>query len=169
MSAPASRSARRAGLGLAVSALTFGIDQTCKWWLLGPLDIAARQPVRVGPFLDIVMVWNRGISYGLFASHAEAVRWALAGLALAVSLGLAVWLTRARSVFTAAAIGLVIGGALGNMADRVVHGAVADFFLMHALGWNWYVFNLADCAIVAGVALLLYDSFGDGRQESSAG
>jgi len=156
------------GLGLAVAALTFGLDQTLKWWLLGPFAIGEHQPVHLGPFLDVVLVWNRGISYGLFASHAGAVRWGLVALALAISGGLAIWLWRTRIPLIAFALGLVIGGALANMADRVVHGAVADFFLLHALGWSWYVFNLADCAIVAGVALLLYESFLDGGQESPA-
>jgi signal peptidase II len=169
MSAPGTDSRRLAGLGLAIAALSFGLDQTFKWWMLGPFDIAARQPVEVTGFLDLVLVWNRGISYGLFASHEQAVRLGLIALALAVSAGLAVWLVRARSLRLAAGLGLVIGGALANMADRMVHGAVADFFLFHAAGWNWYVFNLADCAIVAGVALLLYDSFRDDGQEPAAG
>ncbi len=156
-------------LGLATAALSFGLDQTHKWWMLGAFDIAHRQPIRVTSFLDLVLVWNRGISYGLFASHAGAVRLGLIALALAISAGLAVWLLRVRSAFKAMAIGLIIGGALANMLDRVVHGAVADFFLFHLGGWNWYVFNLADCAIVAGVAMLLYDSFRDERQESAAG
>jgi signal peptidase II len=169
MSAPAPGNARLAGLGLAIAALAFGLDQTHKWWMLGPYDIAARQPVKVTPFLDLVLVWNRGISYGLFASHADAVRYGLVALALAVSAGLAVWLLRARTLRLAAGLGLVIGGALANMLDRLVHAAVADFFLFHWAGWSWYVFNLADCAIVAGVALLVYDSFRDDRQEPAAG
>ena len=169
MSEGPGRGRRPAAFGLAIAALSFGLDQTHKWWMLGPFDVTHRQPVRVTPFLDLVLVWNRGISYGLFASHAGAVRVGLIVLALVISAGLGVWLLRVRSAVKAAAIGLVIGGALANMLDRVVHGAVADFFLFHVAGWSWYVFNLADCAIVAGVAMLLYDSFRDERQESAAG
>lgn len=152
-------------LGLAVAALAFGLDQTVKWWMLGPFAIAERQRVEVAPFLDLVLVWNRGISYGWFAAHGDATRFGLVALALAVSAGLLAWLRRARSRLAACGLGLVIGGALANALDRLVHGAVADFFLLHALGFSWYVFNLADCAIVVGVAMLVYDSFWDRRQE----
>lgn len=163
------RPRRFAVFGLAVAALAFGLDQTHKWWMLGPFAIAERQPVTVAPFLDLVLVWNRGVSYGWFAAHGDAIRYGLVALSLAVSGALAVWLARTRSRLVAAALGLVIGGALANALDRLVHGAVADFFLFHAFGWSWYVFNIADCAIVAGVGLLLYDSFRDGRQEPAEG
>ena len=146
-------------LGLTVAAAVLAIDQLHKWWMLGPFDIAARQPVRVAPFFDLVLAWNRGISYGWFAQETETGRWALIGLSLTVTLGLWLWLARTRRPLAAVAIGLVIGGAIANTADRLVHGAVADFFLLHGFGFNWYVFNLADTAIVAGVALLLYESF----------
>ena len=149
-------------LGLAVAVAVLVIDQVHKWWMLGPFDIAARQPVRIAPFLDLVLAWNRGISYGWFAQETEAGRWALIGLSVAVTIGLWLWLARVRRPVAAAALGLVIGGALANTVDRIVHGAVADFFLLHGFGFNWYVFNLADTAIVAGVGLLLYESFTDG-------
>lgn len=149
-------------LGLVVAVAAFALDQAHKWWMLGPFDIAARQPVRVTPFLDLVLGWNRGISYGWFAQETDAGRWGLIGLSILVSAALWLWLAQARRRMTAAALGLVIGGALANTMDRVVHGAVADFFLLHAAGFSWYVFNTADIAIFAGVALLLYESFSDG-------
>jgi signal peptidase II len=150
-------------LGLAVAAVIFIVDQLHKWWMLGPFDIAARQPVRVTPFFELVLAWNRGISYGWFAQESEAGRWGLIGLSVAVTIGLWLWLAHARRPIAAVALGLVIGGALGNTLDRVVHGAVADFFLFHGFGFSWYVFNIADTAIVVGVGLLLYESFIDGR------
>jgi signal peptidase II len=133
--------------------------------MLGPFDIAARQPVRVTPFFDLVLGWNRGISYGWFAQESDVGRWTLIGLSILVTAGLWLWLAKARRPITAAALGLVIGGALANTMDRLVHGAVADFFLLHGFGFSWYVFNTADMAIFAGVALLLYESFFDGGRE----
>jgi signal peptidase II len=150
-------------LGLAFALLALLLDQAHKWWMLGPFDIAARQPVRIAPFFDLVLTWNRGISYGWFVQNSGAGRLALIVLSLAVSAGLWLWLSRTRQPLTAAALGLVIGGALGNALDRIVHGAVADFFLFHAGEFSWYVFNLADAAIVAGVMLLLYESWAEGR------
>ena len=151
-------------LGLAIALVTFALDQVHKWWMLGPFDIAARQPVRVAPFFNLVLTWNTGISYGLFAQESDAGRWALIGLSLLVTGGLWLWLARTRRPIAAAGLGLVIGGALANTTDRVVYGAVADFFLFHGFGFSWYVFNIADAAIVAGVGLLLYESFTDGRR-----
>ncbi len=147
-------------LGFVLAVLSFAIDQAHKWWMLGPYDITGKGRVTVTPFLDLVIGWNRGISYGLFAGTG---RWLLILLAVAVSAALWVWLARTDRPLTAAGLGLVIGGALANAMDRVIHGAVADFFLFHAYGFSWYVFNLADVAIVAGVAALLYESFAEGR------
>ena len=147
-------------LVLAMAVLACGMDQAHKWWMLGPYDITARQPVPVTGFLDLVMVWNRGISYGLLAQNSSLGRWLLITLAFVVAFGLWLWAVRARTPLGAAATGLVIGGALGNGIDRVVHGAVADFFLVHAFDFNWYVFNVADVAIVIGVVLLLFDTPG---------
>jgi len=151
-------------LGLVFAVLAFGLDQAIKWWMLGPFDIVARQPVRVTPFLDLVLAWNRGVSYGWFEQHTEAGRWMLVGISVLAAVVLSGWMARTDRPLTAAALGLVIGGALGNALDRVLHGAVADFFLAHAGGYSWYVFNLADAAIVVGVALLLYDSWSESRR-----
>ena len=156
LSGPVSR------IGLAVAVLVFVVDQLHKWWMLGPFDIAARQPVRIAPFFDLVLAWNRGISYGWFAQETDGGRWALIGISLLVTVGLWLWLAHTRRLLPAASMGLVIGGALANTMDRVVHGAVADFFLLHGFGYSWYVFNIADTAIFVGVALLLYESFIDG-------
>lgn len=112
----------------------------------------------IAPFLDFTALWNYGISYGLFP-QGETGRWVLVAIKVAAAILFAVWLTRARSRFESFALGLLIGGALGNAVDRVVYGAVFDFVSLHAFGYRWYVFNLADVAVVVGVALLLYDAF----------
>jgi signal peptidase II len=154
-------------LGLAVATASAGIDQATKLWLIYVFDLRARMPVRLTPFLDLVMVWNKGISYGLFQQEGRFGQWALLAVkAIAVAL-LWLWLTRAESRLTAVALGLIIGGAAGNAVDRFLHDAVADFILFHitteSINFSWYVFNLADAAIVAGVAGLLYESLFGGR------
>lgn len=136
--------------------LVFVVDQAHKLWMLNIYDIGARGPVAFTPFLDLLLVWNKGISYGLFNNNSQVI---LVGLSLLVCCVLWIWLCRSPRPVTVAAIGLVIGGALANVLDRLIHGAVADFFQLHWGNWTWYVFNLADVAIVAGVALLLYESF----------
>ena len=153
--------------GLAAALAFFVIDQAHKWWMLQIYDITAKSPVKLAPILDLVLVWNRGISYGLFQQHSTLGRWALIGFTVLVLAVLAVWLARTHVRLPALALGLVIGGALSNLADRLIHGAVADFFHFHVYGFSWYVFNLADAVIVAGVAGLLYDSF-HGRHKSAS-
>lgn len=144
------------------AAIAFLIDQAVKWWLLAVYGIADRQPVSLAPFLDIVLVWNRGISYGWFASHTLATRLILIALSLGAAVALWLWAASTTQRVAALGLGLVIGGALGNGLDRVVHGAVVDFIHLHYGEFSWYVFNLADSAIVVGVGLLLYDALRDG-------
>jgi signal peptidase II len=144
-----------APLTLALAALVFGLDQTHKWWMLNVYDIAGRQPVPVASFFELVLTWNTGISYGLLRTHQQGL---LVALSLGVSLVLWSWACRSRGLATVAALAMVIGGALSNALDRAVHGAVADFFHFHVGSFSWYVFNIADMAIVAGVAVLLYES-----------
>ena len=148
--------------GLAIAALTGALDQALKLWLIFVYDLGSRGMVPVAPFLDLVLTWNTGISYGLFAQESELARWLLFGFKVAAVAFLWVWLARATNRLTALALGLLIGGAVGNAIDRAVYGAVADFVYFHLSGgtweFRWYVFNLADAAIVAGVVGLLYDS-----------
>ncbi len=146
-------------LGFLVAAVTLAVDQGHKIWMLDVFDIAARQPVAVAPFLDLVMAWNPGISYSLLSAETPEGRFALLALSLAATALLGVWLWRAPDRLTTVGLGLVVGGALGNAYDRFAYGAVADFFHFHLGGFHWYIFNLADVAIVAGVGLLLYESF----------
>lgn len=144
--------------GGALALATLAVDQAVKWWLLAVVRIEEKGRLVVTPFFDLVMVWNRGISYGLFQQDSEAGRWALVVFTLAAIGLLTLWLATAVRRLTAGALGLVMGGAAGNLVDRLVHGAVADFFHLHAFGYSWYVFNVADATIVAGIAALLYES-----------
>ncbi|MSP46323.1 MAG: signal peptidase II [Xanthobacteraceae bacterium] len=148
--------------GLAAAAIAGALDQTSKLWLLHVFDLANRGVVKLAPFVDLVLIWNTGISYGWFQQEGPFGQWALVALKVIAVALLWIWLAKAASRLSALALGLIIGGALGNAIDRLAYGAVADFVLLHAetATWrfNWYVFNLADVAIVAGVAGLLYES-----------
>lgn len=160
-------------LGLWAAGLVLIADQAHKHWMLFVYDIAARQRVRVTPFFDLVMAWNTGISYSLFATETQTGRMILLAVTLAITAGLAAWLWRAPDKLTALALGLIVGGALGNAWDRYAYGAVADFFhfFVDTERWgriSWYIFNIADVAIVAGVGLLLYQSFFDGSGSGDA-
>lgn len=140
--------------GLVCAVLAFAVDQATKAVALAAAPALARG-IEVLPFFDLVLVHNRGVTFGLLASDHPAGRWLLILLTSAISIGLLAWLVRAQGRTQAAALGLIIGGALGNLADRLRHGAVTDFLDFHAQGYHWPAFNLADCGIVLGVALLL--------------
>jgi signal peptidase II len=149
--------------GVIAGIVTLVLDQASKLWLLYVFDIARRGAVKVTPFFDLVLAWNVGISFGWFQNDgflAQAVLTAIKAIAVVV---LAIWMARSRNRLATVALGLIIGGAIGNAIDRMAYGAVVDFALFHIqIGgntFNWYVFNVADVAIVAGVAALLYDSF----------
>jgi len=149
-------------LGFAVAVVTAIIDQASKFWLLDVFDLTDRARVAVTSFIDLVVTWNTGISYGLLQQNGLFGLWALLTFKAAAVVFLWIWLTRASSRLTAAALGLIIGGAFGNTVDRLHWPGVMDFVLFHieTASWSfrWYVFNLADVAIVAGVVGLLYDS-----------
>jgi signal peptidase II len=150
-------------LGLMVAAACSVIDQASKLWLIYVFDIGARTPVRLTPFLDLVLVWNKGISYGLFQQDGIVGKWVLLTIKIIAVAVLWIWLARTESRLTALSLGMIIGGAIGNAVDRLLHEGVADFVLFHitteTIRFTWYVFNMADAAIVAGVAGLLYESF----------
>ncbi|MGA8689902.1 MAG: signal peptidase II [Methyloceanibacter sp.] len=154
-------------LGLGIAAVVLLVDHAHKAWMLYVYDIGAKGVVRLTPFFDLVLVWNQGVSYGLLTQRSELGRWALILFAFAAAIGLAIWLARTTSLLAAAGIGVIIGGAIGNAIDRVLYGAVADFFSFHAFGYEWYVFNIADTAIVAGVVGLLYESLFGGHKKVS--
>jgi signal peptidase II len=146
-------------IGVAAALVTLVLDQIAKLYTLFVYDLPVREPVHLTPFLDLIVVWNRGISYGLFQQHTEAGRWILVAVSLAAALALSVWIRRTEGRLLAACLGLIVGGAVGNAIDRVAYGAVFDFIHFHIGSFSWYVFNVADAAIVAGVVGLIYDSF----------
>ncbi|MES0880202.1 signal peptidase II [Roseibium sp. SCP14] len=154
-------------LVLLIVLIGVALDQGTKIWLVHSFDLANNGPVSVLPVLDLVLVWNRGISYGLFQQNSDVGRWLLAGLTIAVTIGVWIWSARCQSRLVALSLALVIGGAVGNGIDRVFLGAVVDFVYFHAGNFSWYVFNLADVWIVAGVAGLLYDSFRNGPNSAA--
>jgi signal peptidase II len=151
----------RPGLIAAIAVLI--ADQASKLWLLFVFDLAHRDPVQVTPFFDLVLTWNTGISYGWFQDQGAAGQAILLAFKAVAVIVLAIWMVRSQTRTATIALGLIIGGAIGNAVDGFAYGAVVDFALFHVRigekAFNWYVFNLADTAIVAGVAALLYDSF----------
>jgi signal peptidase II len=150
----------RAGLIAAVISLV--ADQASKLWLLDVFDLAHRGVVPVTPFFDLVLERNIGISFGWFQNDSPAAQFGLMAVKAVAVVALSVWMARSRTLMATIALGMIIGGAIGNAIDRLAYGAVVDFALFHVqIGEktvNWYVFNLADVAIVAGVIALLYDS-----------
>jgi signal peptidase II len=149
-------------LGLIAAFVTMLADQASKLWLVYVFELGRRGRVAIGPYVDLVLSWNTGISYGLFRDQGVFGQNVLFAVKIMAVVLLWLWLARASSRLSAVALGLIIGGAVGNAIDRVLHGAVADFVLVHVTTatwrFDWYVFNLADAAIVAGVIGLLYDS-----------
>lgn len=155
-------------LALRVAAATFVIDQASKAWMLLVYRLQDKGRVTVTPFLDLVFVKNTGISYSLLDQASFGWQIVLALFAVVASAALWAWLASAGTGrLMAWALGLIIGGALANALDRLLIGGVADFFSLHAFGFYWYVFNIADAAIVAGVAALLYDSFRGSRNDAA--
>jgi signal peptidase II len=145
-------------LGLSIAAITIAADQITKYFVLTSSRLEVGERITVTPFFDLVLAMNKGISYGLFQQDGALGRWLLVMVNLAAAGLFIFWLSRAGDRLLAAAIGFLIGGALGNAVDRALYGAVVDFVLLHWGQWRWYVFNIADAAIVAGVIGLLYDA-----------
>jgi signal peptidase II len=145
-------------LGLMSAAVVLAADQASKAWILNGLDLPSLGSVVILPFLNFTMVWNKGVTFGLLGGLGAAAAWVLGGVAVLVVVALFVWLRRAENRMVAVALGAIAGGAVGNVIDRARFGAVVDFLHAHAFGASWYVFNVADAAIVCGVAALVLDS-----------
>ena len=146
--------------GLVAAALALFADQASKFGLLygaGFLHMVPGQMIPVLPFFNLVMVWNPGVSYGLFAASSAFGTAILVLVSLAAVVGLGYWLWGMTSLSLAVGVGLVIGGALGNLIDRLVYGRVADFFHFYGFGYDWYVFNVADIAITLGAVAIIYE------------
>ena len=157
-----------ARLGSLAALLSFVADQATKIGLLFGYDLPVREPVAIGPFLNLIVVWNRGISYGLWQQDSDVGRWLLVALSIVAAAAILVWVRRSERRLLALSLGLLAGGALGNAVDRAIYGAVFDFAQLHAGRYSWYVFNIADVAIVAGVIGLVYDTLFLDRRSRSA-
>lgn len=144
-------------LGYAVAAAIVLADQLSKWWILAAVMDPPRE-IALLPFFNLILAWNRGVSFGFLGELGWIGPWLLSGLAIAIVIALTVWLSRLSDRYNAISIGLIIGGALGNVIDRLRFGAVVDFLDVHAAGYHWPAFNLADSAITVGVAFLLIES-----------
>ncbi len=144
-------------VGLLTALATFVLDQANKLWLIFGYGIAAHQPIHLAPFFDVIFLKNPGISYSLLTASSAFGRWALLVIALVATACLILWLWRTRLILTGFGLGLIIGGAVGNAADRLAYGYVADFYHFHVGSFSWYVFNLADVAICIGVGLLVLE------------
>lgn len=145
-------------LGLAALLVTLGLDQVTKLGLYFGTDLVLTQPWRLTSFAEFLVVWNRGVSYGMFQQEGSLGRWILVMVSCVAAIALILWMRRAESRLLGLALGLVAGGAIGNAIDRAAYGAVFDFVHLHWGRWSWYVFNVADAAIVAGVVGLILDS-----------
>ena len=154
--------------GIVTAALVVLADQASKSWIFDLVSSHQPPVIRVTGFFNLVQVWNTGVSFGLFQEDTSLRSLILIGVAVAVMLWLGIWLWRSSSRLTGLALGGVIGGALGNILDRWQHGAVYDFLDFHAFGWHWPAFNLADSAIVVGVALLVLDGYRPHRPEGTS-
>jgi lipoprotein signal peptidase len=148
--------------GIVFAVLLLVLDQLSKWWVLDVVDLPNARNIpllQLGPVgLDLTMVWNRGVTFGLFSGDGAWNHVILAAVALGVAAMLLRWLWKAETGLVALALGAVIGGAIGNVIDRFRFGAVVDFIDVHGWGWHWYVFNVADAAIVCGVLALVADA-----------
>ena len=145
-------------LGLVAAALVVIADQISKAWVLGLFAGRASRILPVTPFFNLVLTWNTGMSFGLFNTDARLNAVVFTAVAVVIVAGLVQWLRRVRQPLLAVAIGLVIGGAIGNVIDRLWRGAVVDFLDFHWQSWHFYAFNVADSAISVGVGLMVIDS-----------
>lgn len=153
--------------GLLAAILIFVADQASKWWILHGLNLPEIGQVVLLPVLNFTMVWNRGVTFGLLTGNSTLAHLGLAIFAVAVVVVLGIWVLRSNRLAIAIPVGAIAGGALGNVADRLHYGAVVDFIQAHAFGYSWYVFNVADAAIVCGVAALVIDNLLPGRSETT--
>ena len=148
--------------GLVIITVVFAVDQWTKQLAIDGLSNPHRV-IEVTPFMNFLLAWNSGVSFGLFQGQAP---WVMIGATAAITIGFLIWMWRTRDRLLGIALALVIGGAVGNLVDRLRHGAVTDFIDMHVAGYHWPVFNIADSAITIGAVLLLIDSLFGGKKSS---
>ena len=151
---------RKGAIGFSVAAVVFILEQISKWIILGPLDLRNTFQIRILPIFNLTYTENHGISLGLFQASSDAMRWVLVAVTAAIAAGVAVWITREEKRGDQIALGMVLGGALGNILDRVRHGYVVDFADLHFGDFRpFFIFNVADAAISIGVVILLLRAF----------
>ena len=151
---------RRSVVGFGVALVVFLLEQVTKWIVLGPLDLRNTQVVEILPFFRLWYTENHGISLGLFQAQSDAMRWVLVAVTAAIAVGVGYWITREEKRGDQIALGMVLGGALGNILDRVRHGYVVDFADLHFGDFRpFFIFNVADAAISIGVVILLLRAF----------
>lgn len=135
-------------------------DQFSKYWILNIFHLPQKGSVEIFPFLNFTMVWNKAITFGMLSGQlGQYGPIIFAVVAFLIALGLFIWMIRASKLCVVLSLGAIIGGAIGNIIDRLRFQAVVDFIHLHVGGWSWYVFNIADSAIVCGVGVLLIDAF----------
>jgi signal peptidase II len=157
-------------MAYALALIVFVVDQLVKYWIIHSVRLEQLGTVPVLPFFSLTWVENRGVSMGLLTADTEVGRWLLVGLTGVIAIAVAFWIRRERAFPEALALGLVLGGALGNIVDRIRFGYVVDFVHLHAGPWSFYVFNVADAAITIGVVILLVRALigrSDGQTESA--
>ena len=154
-------------LAYALAAIVFLADQLVKYWIIHVVELEQKVSVPVLPFLSLTWVENRGVSMGMLTADTDVGRWLLVGLTGVIATVVAVWIRRERHWPESLALGLILGGALGNIVDRVRFGYVVDFVHLHWGPWSFYVFNIADAAITAGVVILLFRAL-IGRSDASS-
>ena len=167
MTLGAPRVTRLGWLSYGLAATVIVLDQLSKFWILNVVDLPSRGQIPVLPFFNLTMVWNRGVSFGLLRAEVDLARWGLAAFSLIVAAILAFWARNQERRLSAIALGLIIGGAIGNLIDRVRFAAVADFLDFSGLWFPW-VFNIADCGVTVGITLFLLDSFVSGKAKAHA-
>ena len=151
-------------VGLIIAFSIFSLDQLSKWWIVNEI-MSPPKFIPVFPSFNLVMGWNRGISFGMFDSNSPVSQWILIALALLVVSILLVWLKRAETLTISISLGMIIVGALGNVIDRIHYGAVADFLDFYVGDFHWPAFNLADTGITLGAIVLVLDSLSTGSKK----
>lgn len=142
--------------GLPIALLVLLLDQASKWLMLSVMS--PPRTIEVTGFFNLVLAWNTGVSFSAFSGSGDAGRWILVSVAIAITVFLLVWMGRSERRLLIAGFAVIVGGALGNVIDRLIHGAVVDFLDFHLAGWHWPAFNLADTAITLGVVAIIADS-----------
>ena len=144
-------------LGLSIAIFAFFIDQLSKWWILA-FVMDTPKVIPVTPFFNLVLAWNKGVSFGMFSDQGDSSVWILSAIAILITLVLVFWLIKAKTNITAIGLGTIIGGAIGNVIDRLTHGAVLDFLDFYVNNFHWPAFNAADSFITIGAITLIWES-----------